>query len=262
MSTHQNHFWSGSSCVVKEINNEYPDNVIAISDILTIKDNLENKIPDKSWMIYMLELFLDKSYRQENKIKPVPLELDLFCQFVDKIEKADFKAVFNGTNQYSFKKVLPNVGLSYQREIVINSSERIVSYRLRDVNTGEFQSFDLGANNMNGSVDEQKKNDLTKVINEVKFEPIKHFTGIEWWNKVDNLPYPVRYHVQFSMLRYAQSHDSSENLSYKPYTALSSDIDTLGRQYPISFHGLRKMDGCICYEVSLGTTSTGMEYSL
>ncbi len=258
MSLPQNHFWAGSACTLKENNNGYPDDVNAISDILTIKDNLENKIPDNSWMIYMLELFIDKNFNQHDRIKPVPLELDLFCQFDDKI---DFKAVFNGHNQYTFKKVLPRIGQSYQREIILDSNKRTVSYRLRDINTGESESFDLSANNMNGSVNEEMKNYLTKVFNDVKFEPFKHFTGIEWWNRVDNLPYPVRYHVQFSMLRYAQSHDS-ENLSYKPYTSLSPDIDPLGRQYPISFHGLRNMDGCLCYEVSLGTTNTGMQYHL
>ena len=159
------------------------------------------------------------------------------------------------------KKYLPKVHHSYQLEIVLDSNKRTVSYRLRDNDTGESESFDLSADNMNGSVNEQMKNYLINVFNEVKIEPFKHFTGIEWWNKVDNLPYPVRYHVQFSMLRYAQSHES-ENLIYKPYTSLTTDIDPLRKQYPVSFHGLRNMDGCLCYEVGSGNTNTGMDYHL
>jgi hypothetical protein len=258
----QNHFWAGSACLVNELSNAYPSDVIAISDILTLKDDVGNQIPNKSWMIYMLELFVDKNYIQENQVRSVPLELDLFCQFDDKI---DFKAVFNGHNQYSFKTVLPKIAHSYQREIILNASKRNVMYRLRDINSGESESFELSATNMNGSVSDQKKMDLIKVMNDVKFESYKHFTGVEWWNNVDNVPYPVRYHVQFSMLRYAQSHDSSpelEKLSYKPYTSLAGDTDSLGKQYPISFHDLREMDGCICYDIASGKTNTGMEYSL
>jgi hypothetical protein len=259
MSIPQNHFWAGSACGLKDLDNAYPCNVVAVSDILTIKQNLENQIPNNSWMIYMLELFIGKNFRQYGRIQPVPLELDLFCQFDDKI---NFTAVFNGYNQYNFKKILPRVGHSYQREIVLNPGKRIVSYRLKNIDTGESESFDLSASNMNGSVDDKVKIHLAKVISEVKFEPFKHFTGIEWWNRVGNLPYPIRYQVQFSMLRYAQSNDSSKNLSYKPYTSLSTDADPLGRRYPISFYGLRSMDGCLCYEVGMGTTNTGMEYRL
>jgi hypothetical protein len=45
-------------------------------------------------------------------------------------------------------------------------------------------------------------------------------------------------------------------MSYMP------DNDTLGKQYPISFHNLREMRGCICYDVNSGSTDTGMTDSL
>jgi hypothetical protein len=262
LSLQQNHFWAGSACLSQGPNPDYPKDVIAISDILTIKADLGKQIPDKSWMIYMLELFIDEDFIQRNQRLPVPLELDLFCDFYD---KNNFTAVFNGTNQSNFKKILPQIGHSYQREIILDTNKRIIIYSLHDLNSGESESFTLSANNMNGTVNDQEKQELIKVINGVKFEPYKHFTGIEWWNKVDTMPYPIRYHVQFSMLRYAEANDSPtdlKKLNYKPYTSLKPDRDPLDKQYPISFQNPRKMDGCICYDVNTGTTNTGMTYSL
>ena len=261
MEQEKYHFWAGSECYINNPNSVYPNRVIAITDILTINADLGNQIPDKSWMIYMLELFIDREYVQENVRRPVPLELDLFCQFDN---QNYFEAVFNGTNQYRFTKILPEIGNSYQREIILNTSNRLVNYKLIDLKTGQSESFELAANNMNGTVNEQQRQALIKVIKEVKFEPYKHFTGIEWWNRLDTVPYPIRYQIQFSMLRYAH-YDSSADLkeiNYKPYTSMMPDTDRQGKQYPISFQNPRIMDDCICYDISSGTTNTGMEYSL
>ena len=246
---------SGQDCLgtLKEAGHVYPRNVTAISDILTIKADLGNKMPDKSWMIYMLELFIDSNHRQPSGDRGVPIELDLFCEPGDKV---NFIPVFYGNNQgirsptgeimKAFQSVPPEIGHSYLREIVINASERSILYRLRDLNNGKSDSFKLGADNMDGSVDDQVRNQLIKVIKEVKFQPFKHFTGIEWRNNVEYVPHPVRYHAQFSMLRYAESVGSSpesENLGYKPYTYLFQDKDGSGKQYPIAFDNLREMDG-------------------
>jgi hypothetical protein len=110
----KNHFWAGSTCSMRNPNSVYPTGVIAISDILTINSDLGNKTPDRSWMIYMLELFIDKGHNPY----PVPLELDLFCQFDNNNE---FKAVFNGNNQYRFPNILPDISNSYLREIILNT---------------------------------------------------------------------------------------------------------------------------------------------
>ena len=134
--------------------------------------------------------------------KRVALELDLFCQFDN---QNYFEAVFGGVNQYRFTKILPQIGNSYQREIILNSHNQIINYKLTDLNTRQSEIFELGTNNMNGNVEQQKKQELIKNISEMKFEGSEHFTGIEWWNLVDNIPFPVRYHVEVSMLRYAQS---------------------------------------------------------
>jgi hypothetical protein len=269
LSLQQNHFWAGSACLSKEPTPAYPKGVIAISDILTIKADLGNQIPDKSWMIYMLELFIDTKYTQniqQNRFYGVPLELDLFCDFNG---KNNFTAVFNGNNQHNFN-IVAELGNSYLREIVLDSPNRIIGYRLTDLKKGESELFELNVSSIkgDGKNDEERelaKKYLIKVLNEVKFEPYKHFTGIEWWNKSDTVPFPARYQVQYSMLRYAGSYDSStdlKKLNYKPYTSLTPDHDPLGKQYPLSFYNLREMEGCICYDVNSGTTNTGMTYTL
>jgi hypothetical protein len=211
-------------------------------------------------MIYMLELFIDKDYVQGNR-RGVPLELDLFCEFDN---DNDFKAVFNGTNLYNFTKILPEIGNSYQREIILNASNRLIEYKLTDLKTGQSEFFKISADKMNGRVTEEVRQALIKVIKEVKFEPYDHFTGIEWWNIVGTVPFPIRYQTQFSMLRYAQYKSSADlkEINYKPYTSLMPDTEVQANQYPISFQNPRAVDGCICYDVSSGATNTGMTYSL
>lgn len=260
MEQEKHHFWAGSGCYIRNPGSVYPNGVVAISDILTINADLGNQIPDKSWMIYMLELFIDRDYVQENR-SGVPLELDLFCQFDG---KNNFKAVFNGTNQYTFTKILPEIGNSYQRQIILNASNRLIEYKLTDLKTGESESFKLSADTMNGRVTEEERQFLIKIINEVKFEPYNHFTGIEWRNIVDTVPFPIRYYVQFSMLRYAHYNFSTDlkEINYKPYTSLMPDTDRQANRYPISFQNPRIMDSCICYDISSGATNTGMTYSL
>lgn len=266
----QNHFWAGSAC-----NPAYPKEVTGISDVLTIKADLGNQIPNNSWMIYMFELFLDSKYVQhiqQNTFYGVPLELDLFCIFDG---KSHFTAVFNGNNQHDFN-IVPEVGNSYMREILLDSPNRIIKYKLTDLKKGGSELFELNSSDVkgNGKNEEERKlakDYLIKVLNEVKFEPYKHFTGIEWWNKSDRVPapFPARYQVQFSMLSYTNQYydlsskeDPKNNVNYIPYTSLMPDADTLGKQYPISFQNLREMQGCICYDVNSGFTNTGMTYNL
>jgi hypothetical protein len=104
-----------------------PKGVTAISDILTIKADLGNQIPYKSWMIYSLKLFIDAGYVQHIEQKPlhgIALELDLFCTFDG---KSHFTAVFNGNNQDDFRWIAPEVGNSYVREIILDSPNRVLS---------------------------------------------------------------------------------------------------------------------------------------
>jgi len=90
------HFWVGSFC--RNINNNgksitFPKGVVAISDIVTLTLDLGNQIPEKSWMLYLLDLF-----NRQN----IAVELNLICSFNN---NGKFDAIFNGVNQYQFKNI-------------------------------------------------------------------------------------------------------------------------------------------------------------
>jgi hypothetical protein len=108
------HFWAGSFCrcysVVVAIEHKgnpelyFASAVVGASDFIRICKGLGNNIPDKSWMLYLLELFdfgaTDKNHR--------PIELNLICQFNG---YDNFWAFLAGVNRYKFTKVLPTVGI-------------------------------------------------------------------------------------------------------------------------------------------------------
>jgi hypothetical protein len=229
------HFWVGSFCGV--INNDrrfvFPREVIAVSDIITLIEDIGNKIPDKSWMLYLLEIF--------NK-QNIPAELNLICSFNN---DGKFDAIFNGVNQYQFKHISPIIGHSYLRQIVMNSQKQSVSYLLEDRNTKQTERFDLYLNS-----------------GEFIFGGQNHFTGIEWWNKMGNFPYPIRYHVEVSQLMYGMSDNPSDSKSiiYRPYNILMANSEGSNLQYPISFHNTTIESGCICYDVKSGNCKSGMKF--
>lgn len=68
--------------------------------------------------------------------------------------------MFNGNNQSNFGRILPQIGHSYQREIILDTNKRIVISSLHDLNSGESESFPLGANNVNGRVSGEEKQEL------------------------------------------------------------------------------------------------------
>ena len=231
------HFWVGSFCgILNDTNGKpaFPRGVIAVSDIITLIEDLGNQIPDKSWMLYLLELFNTQN---------IPAELNLICSFNN---DGKFDAIFNGVNQYQFKQISPIVGHSYFRQIVMNSQKECISYLLEDQNTKQTEMFDLPLN----------------IGQEFALEGQNHFTGIEWWNKTGNFPYPIRYHVEISQLMYGLSDNpsDSESMIYGPYNALIPNSEGSNIQYPISFHSLRIESGCICYDVKSGNCKNGMKY--
>ena len=98
--------------------------MVAISDVITLTSDLGNHIPDKSWMLYLLELF-DRQNTAD--------ELNLICSFNN---DGKFDAIFNGVNQYQFKDIQPVLGHSYMRQIILDAERKIVSYVLEDTTTG------------------------------------------------------------------------------------------------------------------------------
>src|ERR687891_1057647 len=125
------HYWVGSHCLVtdskkgipKKIRPFFPLGVISIADRITIVKEMVNNIPDKSWMLYLLEIF---------NMQDIALELNLICQF----DGQDyFEAIFRGVNQYRFVQVLPIVGHTYNRQIFLDSKNQTIRYALTDKNT-------------------------------------------------------------------------------------------------------------------------------
>src|SRR5919198_5403224 len=96
------HFWLGSLCRIASRDHNgrqrlsFPSCVVAVIDTIRIIQDFGNNIPNKSWMLYLLELF-DSGYG----IKAI--ELNLICQFND---RDNFWAIFGGVNRYKFIKVL------------------------------------------------------------------------------------------------------------------------------------------------------------
>jgi hypothetical protein len=91
----------------------------------------------------------------------------------------------------------------------------------------------------------------------MSFQGLNQFTGIEWLNKKENSPFPIRYEIEFSNLRYAQESikvapefDKEKNIEhviFKPYDALVPNKDGFAKEYPVSFDCANIKDGCICY---------------
>ena len=237
------HFWVGSFCGIFDGSSNkpsFPRRAIAATDVIALVEDLGNQIPDKSWMLYLLELF--------NKQQNIAVELNLICQFDS---QNYFEAIFNGVNRYRFKEVLPILGHSYLRQIIMNSEKESISYLLQDRNTKQTERFDLRLNIGRGL--------------SFAFEASNHFTGIEWWNKIGNFPYQIRYYVQISQLMYGLSDNSdnpsdSEYIVYQPYTTLIPNSEGSSLRYPISFHNPRIESGCICYNVKPGICESGMKY--
>jgi hypothetical protein len=238
------HFWVGSFCGILDGSSNkpaFPRRAIAVADIITLDEDVGNQIPDKSWMLYLLELF--------NKHQSIAIELNLICQFDN---QNYFEAIFGGVNRYRFKEVLPILGHSYLRQIIMNSQKECISYLLEDRNTKQTERFDLRLN---------MGRELL-----FAFGGSNQFTGIEWWNKIGNFPYQIRYHVQISQLMYGLLDDDnnnpsdSESIIYLPYNTLMPNSEGSSLRYPISFHNPRIESGCICYNVKPGNCESGMQY--
>jgi hypothetical protein len=223
------HFWSGYYCLAdKEGTPSEFSQAVAISDVITIISDLGNNIPDKSWMLYLLELF--------NK-QNIPVELNLICSFND---DGKFHAIFGGVNRHEFK-IKPEIGHSYLRQIIIESAKKRITYHLKDENSGQTDSFLFNVDSFDFSIS-------------------KHFTGLEWHNRIENKPYPVRYHVEISNLAYGihDNPDDLDSLVYLPYDRLQHNSEGFVRDYHVSFNNFQTRNGFIVYEIDSGKQETGI----
>lgn len=231
------HFWVGSFCRIIDQFKQcplFPQDVIAICDVIKVAADNGNQIPDKSWMLYLLELF---------NVQSIPAELNLICQFDN---QHYFEAILQGINRYRFVKILPEIGHSYLRMLVMDKGKNCLSYILTEQETKESEIFDLFLNT------------------NFQYVGANQFTGIEWWNKTGNFLYPLRYHVEISQLMFG-IHDANnsdpESITFIPHNALIPNNDESGAEYPVSFNNPMLKDGCIYYSTREGSCNNGIRYS-
>jgi hypothetical protein len=254
------HYWVGSLCrsyctpnVGQESNHilSFPPAVVGSSDIIRILEDLGNNIPDKSWMLYLLELF-DSGILANNK-NHTAIELNLICQFND---RDNFWAILGGVNRYKFNKVVPKIGHSYLREIILNRYDNSIEYCVSDLtdnNMMERFTLQLG----------------TTENRSISFKCLDQFTGIEWWNKSERYPFPIRYKIEFSNLSYMQiesgltnAHKNSiESRTLRPYDALVPNRDGYAKEYPVIFFRRSDVkDNSLAYIVTHGSCKIGLRY--
>lgn len=217
------HYWYGC------INTPHNDYRKHVSKFRIITDNLRiirdkgNNIPDKSWMLYLLEIF---------NTQRVAVELNLICQFDN---QNYFEAIFKGHNQYRFKKVLPQIGHSYHREINFIDKDSTLEYYLKDIDLNEDEKFSL-------NVDRGL----------FTFQFHQSFTGLEWWNRISYHPYPIRYEIEISNLMYGYNDDLEDPNSkvFFPISSIYENKDNTVRSYPARLSDITRRNGCICYLVN------------
>jgi hypothetical protein len=217
------HYWYG--CIdtpFKEYRHHLP-RFRFITDTIQLKRDLGNMIPDKSWMLYLLEVF---------NIQKRAVELNLICQF----DGQDyFEAIFNGRNQYRFRKVLPQVGNTFYREIKFLDKESTIEYYLKDMDLGIDENFRLAVN---------------KEL--FAFQFYQSFTGIEWWNRVGYEPYRIRYEAFVSNLMYGYNDNKLDPDSkiFFPIGTTYENKDGSRNSYPIDLNMMNRINGCISYTVT------------
>ncbi len=212
----------------------FPINVVAISDVIKLEKDLGNQIPDKSWMLYLLELF---------NMQNIPIELNLICQFDN---QNYFEAIFLGINRYRFKDIIPEINHSYLRIVYLDKKNAQINFILTDQTNNKSERFNL---------DIKKTNFDYKTLNQ--------FTGIEWWNKTGSFIYPVRYQIEISQLMFGtEDKNNLQSIIFFPHTVLIPNKDNnFFNKYPVSFQNVGLKDNCPCYTICHGLCDNGLSYS-
>lgn len=216
------HYWIGYINNAQGYYRDYFRKFNLISDNFRIIDKFDNNIPDKSWMLYLLEIF---------NVDQIPIELNLICQFD---EQDYFEAILDGINRYRFTKVIPIVGHTYYRQIKFNKIDVSIEFYLKNLNMQMDEKYILILNN----------NDR------IAFQISNCFTGVEWWNKTAYEPYPIRYKTEISNLAYGfnDKDNDQESIIFFPIESLVVNDDHQNQiNYPIEFTNTGSKNGCFYY---------------
>jgi hypothetical protein len=228
------HYWIGSINQPHLYYKNYYDKFNLLTDNLKILQEYKNNIPDKSWMLYLLEIFNPQQ---------IAVELNLICQFDN---QNYFEAIFNGINRYRFAKVLPEPGYIYLRQIRFNEPKSSIEYFLKNIDTDIEESYTLHLNSDSAFL----------------FRFYTCFTGLEWWNKIESKPYPIKYKIEISNLMYGlnDNPDDSNSIIFFPVDSFSSNKDSgHWSSYPIDFNYNGIKNGCLCYDVGSGSCVKGLD---
>lgn len=216
------HYWTGYINNAQGYYRNYFNKFNLVSDNLRIIDKYDNNIPDKSWMLYLLEIF---------DIQQIPIELNLICQFD---EQDYFEAILSGINRYRFTKVIPIIGHTYYRQIKFNQFNQSIEFYLKNLNMQIDEIYTLFINN----------ND------HFSFQISNCFTGIEWWNKIAYEPYPIRYKIEISNLAYGFNDDDKDpkSIVFFPIGSLVANKDRENQtNYPVEFTESVSKNDCFHY---------------
>jgi hypothetical protein len=226
------HYWIGSINNPQIFYRNYYNKFNIISDNFKIIQELKNDIPDKSWMLYLLEIFNSQN---------IAVELNLISQFDN---QNYFEAIFNGYNKYRFTKVVPETGNNYLRLIRFDKLKLTIEYKLKNLNTGIDEIFILNLSS-NSSF---------------SYQFSTCFTGIEWWNKIDKRPYPIRFKIEISNLMYGYNDDPDDpnSVIFYPVNCINSNKDGSASSYPVTFNYNGIRNGCFCYNVESGLCLDGL----
>lgn len=158
-------------------------------------------------MLYLLEIFNSRQ---------VPVELNLISQFDN---QNYFEAIFNGYNKYRFKNILPQINKIYERKIIFEKENSVISYILKDLSNGDEERFRL------------------PIQSSFNFDILQSFTGVEWWNKTEHSPYPIRYEVEISNFMYGLNDDMNDpsSLLFFPIIDMKPNSDGKTMDYPVNF---------------------------
>jgi hypothetical protein len=227
------HYWVGSMNNPHMYYKNHCGIFNIISDNIKILEEYGNNIPDKSWMLYLLEVF---------NTQQIAVEINLICQFDD---QNYFEAIFNGINRYKFTKVIPTIGYSYFRQIKFDQLKSSIEYYMKNLNTQieEVYRLDLHEDSL------------------FSFQFSTCFTGIEWWNKIEHKPYSIRYKIEISNLMYGFNDNpyDSESIVFFPVDSLISNKDDGSHfSYPIEFKNNGTRNGCFWYSVQIGHCLEGL----
>ena len=220
------HYWIGSINDPQLFYRDYFYKFNIITDNIKILHEFKNDIPDKSWMLYLLEVFNPQQ---------IAVEINLISQYDD---QNYFEAIFNGIIRYRFTKVLPEVGHIYLRQIKFERSNPSIEYYLKNLNTQTDENYILNLNN----------------DPPFSFQFSRCFTGVEWWNKNESRPYPIKFKIEISNLMYGFNHNpyDSQPVVFFPINTLSSDKDGHSFSYPVKFNYDGIKNGCFCYNLEPG----------